>query len=570
VERSWHRSGRALRERLELAQDGKSLPVDPSSFQSWLNDIVPPNLAALAFFDADQLNSHASTEDHAQAFASTLRRVLNLDLVERLISDLDQHLSRNGGPDRLARLCSAVPVVQGEIDTLTADLAEANAKIQVMRETELSIRAAIAREERRLAAEGGDYAARRPVLQDRLVVIDAEVQRLSNDLGEEVGQSLPFCLAPRLCATLAARLRQEADLQKRQLAGQLWTERLERLQHDVTQDQFWEGTQISAPDRYTVVKQLLRVLANGDDLAEQELLHPLAPQEREKVLDWLREAAEVVPERIQKLGEGLGALRDEQRQVAIELERAPDDDVLAPIHAALLRLETELHDLNVKQAIEREQIGSLQFRIEEKARQRDRITTELQAVQAASQRLTLADRSRLALRAYQDALTRTQLERLETVLAASFNGVCQKEHLVSSVSISPNDLTIELRSRGGEPIRLSDLSAGERQLYVFALLQALRAVSGRLLPLVIDTPVARLDPAHRHRFFQTYVPEVSQQVIVFATTAEIDADVLRDARPVLARHYDLSYDSTREATTVDELDSLGVVGTMSGGDCHAI
>ena len=95
-----------------------------------------------------------------------------------------------------------------------------------------------------------------------------------------------------------------------------------------------------------------------------------------------------------------------------------------------------------------------------------------------------------------------------------------------------------------------------------ALLWALRRVSGRQLPLAVDTPLARLDQIHRSRLLHDYVPAVSDQVLLFATDAELDAGLLAEAEPYLARVYRLEYDSKQEATFVhgtDQPEPAGVV-----------
>jgi DNA sulfur modification protein DndD len=101
---------------------------------------------------------------------------------------------------------------------------------------------------------------------------------------------------------------------------------------------------------------------------------------------------------------------------------------------------------------------------------------------------------------------------------------------------------------------LSSFSAGERHLFALALLWALRQTGGRQLPLVVDTPLARLDDVHRHKLIDDYVSSVSDQVLFFATDAELDDGLLSDAGTHLARVYRLRYDEQREETVVTNRD----------------
>jgi DNA sulfur modification protein DndD len=66
---------------------------------------------------------------------------------------------------------------------------------------------------------------------------------------------------------------------------------------------------------------------------------------------------------------------------------------------------------------------------------------------------------------------------------------------------------------------------------------------------VIDTPLARLDDVHRWRLFHSYFPAVSNQVILFATEAELGSDLVGQAAPYLARVYHLEFDR-QEGRTV--------------------
>jgi len=83
-----------------------------------------------------------------------------------------------------------------------------------------------------------------------------------------------------------------------------------------------------------------------------------------------------------------------------------------------------------------------------------------------------------------------------------------------------------------------------------ALLWALRQISGRQLPLVVDTPLARMDEVHRSRLLLRYFPSVSDQVVLFSTGTELDAGMLAQVEPHLARSYQLNYDAHRGETIV--------------------
>jgi len=70
-------------------------------------------------------------------------------------------------------------------------------------------------------------------------------------------------------------------------------------------------------------------------------------------------------------------------------------------------------------------------------------------------------------------------------------------------------------------LSLSQLSAGERQLFALAIIGAIGEVSNFKIPFVIDTPLSRLDIQHRKNFVRSFLSDEKRQSIVFATDDEV-------------------------------------------------
>lgn len=99
---------------------------------------------------------------------------------------------------------------------------------------------------------------------------------------------------------------------------------------------------------------------------------------------------------------------------------------------------------------------------------------------------------------------------------------------------------------------LHTLSAGEREIYALSLLWALGKTSRRELPVIIDTPLARLDSHHRANIVKQYLPIAGPQVIVLSTDTEIDRENFGLISDNLAAIYRLEFDARTERTTVRE------------------
>ena len=93
-----------------------------------------------------------------------------------------------------------------------------------------------------------------------------------------------------------------------------------------------------------------------------------------------------------------------------------------------------------------------------------------------------------------------------------------------------------------------ELSAGEKQIFAISLLWGLARTSKRQLPVIIDTPLGRLDSEHRLNLINNYFPNASQQVIILSTDTEVDKKLYQKLNKHISHCYHLVYDKERCAT----------------------
>lgn len=95
-------------------------------------------------------------------------------------------------------------------------------------------------------------------------------------------------------------------------------------------------------------------------------------------------------------------------------------------------------------------------------------------------------------------------------------------------------------SREGDEIPF-DKSAGENQVFATALLAGLANISGIDAPLVVDTPLGRLDSTHRANILKYWVSDKSRQVILLSQDKEIDRDTYAMLEPSVSKIYLLQH-----------------------------
>ena len=558
VERRWSRNGRVVTEEVAVRRDGaKPDGIKSADYNGYLAELFAPNLSPVCFFDAERLDALASVEHGETLLGATMRRLLGIDVVERLREDLDIYTFRQGGRD-LEPLRAAVFESGQTKAQAQSKWDEAQAELETLEAQIAQTRRAIADDEARLSSSGGTYAQRRPQLIERREAIAGEIETLERELRELCEGLLPFALAPALCRQLETRLSFEADNAQNRLLHGFWTAQLARVEQVVKKQK--------SADSELAEQVMAALRADEPAVSASPQIHVISDLERDKLRGWLGEVAEAVPRTAEAVTGELRALRVELGEVTSDLARAPEDDALAPLHQSIAALEEQLAATTRQHGALSAEIGALQYAFTERERLYNKAVEEFLQAQKTGQKLALAERSKRALRVYKDTLTRNQLARLEKSVAQTFNRLCQKERLLASVVIDPDTWALSAQDGAGRKVGLGDFSAGERQIYSLSLLWALREISGRQMPLLIDTPLGRLDEHHRTALLSDFFPVVARQVFLFTTNAEVDTQILESLEPMLCRHYALNFDASSEQSHAESVPvSVTSQTTRSGG-----
>ena len=122
---------------------------------------------------------------------------------------------------------------------------------------------------------------------------------------------------------------------------------------------------------------------------------------------------------------------------------------------------------------------------------------------------------------FQEKLTKKNVDKLEANISTCFKQLLRKTTLFDTCKIDSKKLTLTLLNLEKKVVNTKRFSAGERQILAVAILWAISKSVDHTLPIIIDTPLARLDSDHRSSLIFDYFPEASEQVILLSTDQEI-------------------------------------------------
>ncbi len=528
VQRSWVYARQRLSESIVADIDGARLPIDDAD--DLLATIVPPEIARYFLFDGERIRELAEwgTEDESALFQA-VGDMLGLGVMEQLkldlarLIDLDAKTKRGseGSAEKLEQ-------ARATTKTLAADIGEANARVRKLRALFEKARAAV----KRLGAlHSGEIAE----AQERLGALVAERKALLEEFDRAAHDILPLLCAKTLRTRFGKEIETRLRLEEREIVSTFVEKHRNAIKTHVARN---DG-KISAATIDKVLSALKGVGSNARVAAA-----PAFPDISRSDATWMQRIIErEIPdlgERMQFVQKRLVELERDIDHTEDRLRRAPSGDPAA---------EQALAELEQRQRALVEQEKRLEDLQQEWADAQKVLESHEQTARLNRQEAFRAGRLALRgqlMRKVLDALP-TLVERMQKSKEQRFAGhlrwaledLWHKRDRLADVVVSFTDRRIELYDRNGV-LPKSDLSAGEKQLFAIAFIYALGQLSGSRMPLVIDTPLGRLDKEHRRRFVSGFLPTSSHQVVLLSTDTEIVGPLYEDIEPLLAHHHELA------------------------------
>src|SRR5262249_24500421 len=164
----------------------------------------------------------------------------------------------------------------------------------------------------------------------------------------------------------------------------------------------------------------------------------------------------------------------------------------------------------------------------------------------------IAGKTQVVMREFLARATERKIDRLSDLITESFRFLLRKQTMVERIHIDSSTFAITLENQAGHALAKERLSEGEKQIFAISVLWGLARASAHPLPAIIDTPMARLDAAHRRHLVERYFPNASHQVLILSTDTEVDRHYYQALEPHIARAYHLCYDEETRATHGEE------------------
>lgn len=559
VIRSWHTSGKSLKEFLNVFVDedydskAKDRRAEPDAkfsrllSEGWadhIEDLLPLEVASLSFFDGEKIESLADPERAASVIESAVHSLLGVSTVQQLRTDLLALQRRQKLSDEEQHLMDSIHTqekerksVQEVLETTSQDLAQRRTELRKATRTLESL-------EREFEKEGGG-------LFERRVELEQEKKRAAEHLADLRSSLIQIAAGPLPLLLLGSQLK---DVRKQAKREQAAAEAGQVLDVLVERDQ-WLLDLLPEDSKSEVIKKLEEDRAKRsksttlkvdlglphDALSQLSVLDEVLVRDRNRATELLASAA-AATEEVDQLDRQLAGVPEQSKVEAIQVAREEQLQEFSRIQAGIARAEEQVTELKrrreyVTAALERAHNNFVKTKV--KAEEVERI-------------IRYSEKARGTLERFGEVLLQRHISRLEVAVLQSFKELMRKQGLVQDLRIDTDKFMLTLSDSDGEPIDPGRLSAGERQILAVSLLWGLMKVAGNRLPSVIDTPLGRLDSRHREHLVDRYFPYASDQVLLLSTDEEIDETLMGRLKKSVAHTYTLVHDDSNFTTSVVE------------------
>ncbi len=515
---------------------------DEDSAEEFLERRLPKTVVPFFFYDGEQVQQIAEANREGQL--RQIERLLDISTIDTL----DEYLRRAIAHWRQS---AQAPEVQADLMQLEGKKQQNEGLLQSLQAKQDELQADIDSADRtivRLQRKNDSLRAKslqrdEPRLRKQLADTREHYEALCLNIGNELPHAAPLWAASSLVQSVAAQLAEATHNPNQMLAEHI---------KEVAQyfpEQLFDRPMHSTPPLTDTQKQhykhKLRKLFDGlTELPSGGFFSLKASEilELKSRFDYFRQA-----------GRERGHLADDLkaashlRRTMLDLQAELDalDNISPEEQEDFKRREGEITEATQRRDDFMRQLGGLDTESSNLQIQLDEIKTKISRKQTEqvkgainSRRIARARQAQQLFEDYKQRLKNSRREDIQRQINLRFKSLMSSHGQIDRITIDA-DFALTYLSADGQEVGMANISAGMKQLMAHALQWALKDFTGRLAPVIFDSPLGRLDRSHQDNLLAHFYHRVAHQVILLPTDSELDIEKYRLIQPHICAEFRL-------------------------------
>ena len=521
--------------------------IEESAWQIFIEQLIPKGIVKLFFFDGEQIQKIADEGEEDKHIKSSFDALLGLDLVKQLINDIGLTILRNSKGE--------IKKILEEINLLTKEKDESEKKIESLHDKQINLETKIGFLQKQADVQeanfkkiGGEFARNREELTIEKARLESKLENTEKEIRELCSDTLPFSLIPKQLEEIKNEIK--ADQQKIEDGFEkiILEKNFQDLLDNIKSESFLPN--INNDVKQNVTKQIDELLKNKIESISNptKTTFNLSANDMNHAIQLIDDVGDSAEQKIENLAMSYNNDSNSLEQTKVGLDSAPREDEMGPIFSELTQTSRELGEL------ENELDHLLTLESQEKSLVtlvNSKIRTNLTKKHEDKKRmagLEIGSSVQDVLEDYANSLRSKKLELLESYILDKLQVLLHKKNFIEKISIDAETFEVKLYKGNDDEITKDMLSKGELQMYATAVVWGLALTSGRPLPFMIDTPLARLDEEHRKSIVEKFYPNASHQTIILSTDSEVNFEYYKKLEPYISNSFVIQYDSDKGST----------------------
>ena len=540
VHREWNALEKKVVEKIDVSENGVYNEFLTNNWGMFVENIIPSALSNFYFFDGEKIAELALDEKNTQLKAA-IRTMLGINVLDVLRNDLNKSLRRRSKMATSSSTLEKIQEVKQQKEKLSEEIIIKEEQIQAIETTVLHIQAEINGLQNQFESKGGKVVELRATSMNERAELVSSLEQIQNELINVAAGELPLLLVKDLIQEIKLQAEDEHD----EMVMHQLIERIDVLLQDYLAQQ---GV------GHDECKKFVQYIKQQSDDSVSEPIYQVS----EFALFQLNSLLDGALARVKQETVGLLERKKELQKKLIEVESHLSLDInenmLSEIVGSIKEKQSELVETQVKYNKEVQELKSLKTSLNIMSVEVDKTVDEyLKKASLVDENSRMDKYTNIALRILDEYSIQLQSKKsglLARTITECYHKLANKQNLIKDIKINSDSLEITYYGYKGEPIQSKTLSAGEKQLMVIAVLWALAICSKKRLPVIIDTPLSRLDSSHRASVVKNYFPNASDQTMILSTDSEIDRtyyDMMKDS---IGDEFTLKYDEDTHSTTI--------------------
>ena len=541
VKRAWNSIDKKTNESIFVYKDGVANEFLTQNWPMFVENILPSALSSFFFFDGEKIAEMAVDSSNNQ-LKNAIRSMLGITVLDVLENDILRNIKKINKKDINDKSSEVVQELRDEKNQAVKELEEIDVEIEKLAHVLVEDNDKLESLHQLYNAKGGDAVEKKQETMKRRAALKSELLSEENLLREIASNELPLVLVSDLLNNIKLQaIDEHNDAVMREAV----------LQLDDILDEFANEYQGDTKASFDFIKYVKKRQQNAQD-APVYSLSDQALFQANNLVEGLLDSSKIEAKRI------LVEKKKKQKQIG-ELDSYLSLDInekgLQEVYKSIKKAEGKLIRDQVKMSALEQKRSAANSKVMTTTSEFNKYVEAYLATaesrDSAERTIKYSNMALSILDRYQVELQKRKTDILAETITSCYKKLANKKNLINKIVMEADSLAIKYLSEEGKEVTQDSLSAGEQQLMVISILWALAICSKKKLPVIIDTPLSRLDSLHRTALINTYFPNAGEQTIILSTDSEIDSTYYGLMKENVGDEFTLKYDEKTKSTSIE-------------------